>query len=219
MLWPNQNICQDQDLPANHFAGHVIHSWPNQQPCLVDRSQSVFYFVPQENRRLWISQSSRLDYCLVEFSTYYTLLGQMLSFVVKSAAALLSCLLFAFCANPDKGDAVPSLALDISLLDIFMAPLERNAELNSKFLCATQIFSLLKWYQYQTMHILSLIPFVRNRGRSILEHIDLQLARNPMVVNQQSTGIVLCNHLNKTPASHYKLFETYLNSICLFIIF
>ena len=86
-------------------------------------------------------------------------------------------------------------------------------------LCATQIFSLLKWYQYQTMHILSLIPFVRNRGRSILEHIDLQLARNPMVVNQQSTGIVLCNHLNKTPASHYKLFETYLNSICLFIIF
>ena len=54
-------------------------------------------------------------------------------------------------------------------------------------LCATQIFSLLKWYQYQTMHILSLIPFVRNRGRSILEHIDLQLARNPMVVNQQAS--------------------------------
>ena len=143
MLWPNQNICQDQDLPANHFAWHVIHSWPNQQPCLVDRSQSVFYFVPQENRRLWISQSSRLDYCLVEFSTYYTLLGQMLSFVVKSAAALLSCLLFAVCTNPDKGDAVPSLALDISLLDIFMAPLERNAELNSKcFMCRTNFHPL-----------------------------------------------------------------------------
>ena len=143
MLWPNQNIWQDQDLPANHFAGHVIHSWPNQQPCLVDRSQSVFYFVPQENRRLWISQSSRLDYCLVEFSTYYTLLGQMLSFVVKSAAALLSCLLFAVCTNPDKGDAVPSLALDISLLDIFMAPLERNAELNSKcFMCHTNFLPL-----------------------------------------------------------------------------
>ena len=113
MPWPNQNICQDQDLPANHFAWHVIHSWPNQQPCLV------------------------------EFSTYDTLLGQMLSFVVKSAAALLSCLLFAFWTNLDKGDAVPSLALDISLLDVFMAPLERNAELNSKcFMCQTNFLPL-----------------------------------------------------------------------------
>ena len=38
-----------------------------------------------------------------------------------------------------------------------------------------------------SLYIVSLIPLDRNRGRSILEHIDLQLARNPMVVNQQTS--------------------------------